>query len=217
MALLFERDEQLVPDLRMETIDLSPTDIKILTADVMKPALLPLKTPTPITEASFSQFTGLKTPTGLTPSASFGLDGPSFAAMFEQGSSTGPLSPIIPPNNTSSRSSVAEHLGPGGSNIPKRKDYVANKTSLPPTHKPARGRGRKHQLQMMTKEQIAEEAAQRAEKNRLAARECRMRRKNRETQLKQRVEELEAEKRAADKRIEQLLARIRLLESQAGR
>ena len=50
-------------------------------------------------------------------------------------------------------------------------------STLPKNHKPARGRKRSIQLRQMTKEQIEEEKFIRLEKNRLAAKGCRSKKK----------------------------------------
>lgn len=79
---------------------------------------------------------------------------------------------------------------------------------LPPDHRPARGRGRQNQLARMTKEQIEAEAEARLEKNRQAARECRLRRKQHVELLESRVAQLERERRQQDKIIKQLQAKL---------
>lgn len=62
---------------------------------------------------------------------------------------------------------------------------------LPADHRPARGRGRLHQLEKMTRVQIEAEAEARLEKNRQAARDCRRRRKEHAGVLQERVEYLQ--------------------------
>lgn len=62
---------------------------------------------------------------------------------------------------------------------------------LPADHRPARGRGRSHQLEKMTRVQIEAEAEARLEKNRQAARDCRLRRKQQVGVLQERVIGLE--------------------------
>jgi hypothetical protein len=79
---------------------------------------------------------------------------------------------------------------------------------LPPDHRPARGRGRQNQLARMTKAQIEAEAEARLEKNRQAARECRLRRKQHVELLENRVAQLERERRQQDKYIKQLQAKL---------
>lgn len=91
--------------------------------------------------------------------------------------------------------------------------FITGKRTLPPTHKPARGRGRRQQLKMMTEEQKEEEARERAAKNRLAAKECRLRRKGRETQLKERVAELEAQLLQSQQTVFRLKNRVTELEA----
>jgi len=65
----------------------------------------------------------------------------------------------------------------------------------------------------MTEEQIEEEAHDRAEKNRLAAKECRVRRKNREATLRDQVLRLQKIEAESQKKIKQLLAKVKLLEA----
>lgn len=79
---------------------------------------------------------------------------------------------------------------------------------LPVNHKPARGRGRQNQLAKMTKEQIEAEADARLEKNRQAARDCRLRRKQHTKFLEQKLAQLEKEKKAQDKLIRHLQAQL---------
>lgn len=86
------------------------------------------------------------------------------------------------------------------------------KSPLPADHQPARGRGRAAQLASMTKAQIAAESAIRAEKNRQAARECRLRRKDHVSNLKAKAVGLETRYSAAMKTIKQLQARVAELE-----
>lgn len=83
---------------------------------------------------------------------------------------------------------------------------------LPKDHKPARGRGRHLQLQTMTKVQIEAESVARQEKNRLAARECRVRRKNHVYGLQDQVAALEKKQRQSQAIIAKLRAKIVLLE-----
>jgi len=61
---------------------------------------------------------------------------------------------------------------------------------LPADHRPARGRGRSMQLKAMTREQIEAEAEARLEKNRQAARDCRLRRKQQVGLLTEQVQTL---------------------------
>lgn len=82
---------------------------------------------------------------------------------------------------------------------------IANDGVLPPDHRPARGRGRQQQLMRMTKEQRDAEAAARLEKNRVAARECRIRRKEHLSVLEDQVNEYEAR----DFEQQQLIASLR--------
>lgn len=79
---------------------------------------------------------------------------------------------------------------------------------LPDDHRPARGRGRQNQLAKMTAEQIEAEAGARLEKNRQAARDCRLRRKQYTMVLEDKVAQLEKDKRAQDKLIKSLQAQL---------
>ena len=56
-------------------------------------------------------------------------------------------------------------------------DYVLNTSSLPVDHKRARGRGRSLQLSKMSEEQREEEKLLTLEKNRLAAKDSRIKKK----------------------------------------
>lgn len=87
---------------------------------------------------------------------------------------------------------------------------------LPADHKPARGRGRQVQLQKMTKAQIEAEAEARLERNRQAARDCRLRRKIHIQGVEARCAELERENAEANRVIEELRARVRELEQQVA-
>ena len=69
-------------------------------------------------------------------------------------------------------------------------DYVLNTSSLPVDHKPARGRGRSLQLSKMSEEQREEETLLRLEKNRLAAKDSRIKKKRKLNESKDFVEEL---------------------------
>jgi len=60
-------------------------------------------------------------------------------------------------------------------------------------YRPARGRARAKQLAAMTPEQIDAEKAARLERNRLCARECRQRKKGRDNENQQIIDELRAE------------------------
>ena len=65
-------------------------------------------------------------------------------------------------------------------------------THLPKDWKPARGRGRIVQKSMMTKEQIEEERNYRLEKNRLAAKKIRNKKKRKFEEMEERIKVLEA-------------------------
>jgi len=98
------------------------------------------------------------------------------------------------------------------SSSPAVASHAVGKRTLSPSHKPARGRGRRHQLKHMTEAQIQEETEERAEKNRLAAKECRRRRKNRECGLRAQVSALEAKDIAAQTKIAELLHQVHALQ-----
>lgn len=83
---------------------------------------------------------------------------------------------------------------------------------LPLDHRPARGRGRAQQLKSMTKAQIEAEALAMQEKNRLAARELRLKRKKHEAQLEARVAELERKDAESKKLIAKLQAKLHWFE-----
>jgi len=90
----------------------------------------------------------------------------------------------------------------------------AGKRHLPVHHKPARGRGRKQQLENMSSEQLAEEAEERNAKNRQAAKDCRLRRRTREKQLKEHSGSLEKKFKDSQKQVARLQAQIRTLQKQ---
>lgn len=114
------------------------------------------------------------------------------------------------------RKSASPKKGPPKSPTRGRKNRKASKAkltaTLPADHQPARGRGRAAQLASMTKAQIATESAIRAEKNRQAARECRLRRKDHVSNLKAKASGLETKYAAALKTIMQLKAQVAELE-----
>lgn len=87
------------------------------------------------------------------------------------------------------------------------------KGQLPPDHKPARGRGRHIQLKKMTPEQRRAERIARAEKNRQAAREFRVRRKNHMTELESKVKTLEAREQEQQQKISELQWELNRLQS----
>jgi len=123
------------------------------------------------------------------------------------------------PSPLPARKSAYKKKGPPKS--PTRGRQKASKSKsrrecspLPPDHQPARGRGRAAQLASMTEAQIVAEAAIRAEKNRQAARECRLRRKDHVANLKTKASGLEKKYGAAMKTIKQLRARLAKLEQQ---
>lgn len=85
---------------------------------------------------------------------------------------------------------------------------------LPANHKPARGRGRSKQLAKMTQAQKKAEQQVRMEKNRLAAKEFRARRKNRVEALEQTVQEHEQRTQEQQESIHQLQQQVLLLKQQ---
>lgn len=100
------------------------------------------------------------------------------------------------------RSGITESVA-GSIPLPLPKDGP-----LPVDHRPARGRGRASQLRTMTKVQIEAERRAMQEKNRLAARELRLKRKEYEASLEARVSELEKKDMESLKMIEKLKARL---------
>lgn len=82
---------------------------------------------------------------------------------------------------------------------------------LPVNHKPARGRGRQQQLKSMTKQQIEAEAEARLEKNRLAARDCRLRRKYHLETLEAQINEYEERFVQQERTIADLRSQIKAL------
>jgi len=68
---------------------------------------------------------------------------------------------------------------------------IPEKSSLPKDWKPARGRGRKNQILNMTEEQINEEKTLRLEKNRIAAKNIRERKKKLIREMEEKIEFLE--------------------------
>lgn len=90
-------------------------------------------------------------------------------------------------------------------------DDIAKTGILPADHKPARGRGRHLQLQTMTAEMIAAEAASRLAKNRDAARDSRLKRKNHVVVLEGQVDVLQAKLAAAEGLIAKLQGQVKRL------
>lgn len=87
---------------------------------------------------------------------------------------------------------------------------------LPLDHRPARGRGRLNQLKQMTPQQRKAEAAARAEKNRQAARDFRLRRKYHVQELEDKVSALEEKDKVQSTRINELEAELEQLRSLIG-
>lgn len=79
---------------------------------------------------------------------------------------------------------------------------------LPANHRPARGRGRQNQLAKMSEQQIEAEALARLEKNRQAARDCRLRRKKHTEVLEQKVLQLEKKNKEQEQLIASLQAQL---------
>jgi len=96
----------------------------------------------------------------------------------------------------------------------KAKSRKALIAVLPEDHRPARGRGRSKQLQTMTKDMVKAEAAVRAEKNRVAAKECRARKKGFIDDLKSQISEFELKDKIAQKEIAHLKSRLEQMEKQ---
>ena len=89
---------------------------------------------------------------------------------------------------------MSENTSPTFFDDEKDTDYYSqllSTSSLPLNHKPAKGRGRSVQLSKMTKKQREEERLIRLEKNRLAAKDCRLKRKRQLTKMERRIEYLE--------------------------
>ena len=127
-------------------------------------------------------------------------------------------------------------LGKSSSSNPKKNSYdfsedeedsqyythLLNTSSLPVDHKPAKGRGRSLQLSKMTKKQREEEKLIRLEKNRLAAKDCRLKKKRQLTKMERKIEYLEniisSKKGAKDliKELKKKEQRIEILEEVAN-
>lgn len=104
-----------------------------------------------------------------------------------------------------------------------RKNLVIPKgSSLPSDHKPCRGRARIEQLKRMTKKQKREEFLLRLEKNRLAAKEVRKKKKEYICKIETQLEKLKQTLKGKDKEIRNLNIKIKFLtdqflENQAGK
>ena len=85
---------------------------------------------------------------------------------------------------------------------------------LPQGHRPARGRGRQIQLASMTPTQRAAEKHARLEKNRMAAKDFRIRRRNRILELEEKVSVCEGELAMKGNTIQQMQETIDLLRAQ---
>jgi len=122
-------------------------------------------------------------------------------------SSSSPPSPSPPP-------SPRPRATPGVTRPGAMKRVKGASPSLPANHKPARGRGRSKQLAKMSAAQRQAEKADRMEKNRVAAKEFRARRKNRVQALEQSVQEHEQRTRQQQQTILQLQQQVELLKQQ---
>lgn len=122
-------------------------------------------------------------------------------------SSSSPPSPSPPP-------SPRPRATPGVTRPGAMKRVKGASPSLPANHKPARGRGRSKQLAKMSAAQRQAEKADRMEKNRVAAKEFRARRKNRVQALEQTVQEHEQRTRQQQQTIVQLQQQVELLKQQ---
>ena len=95
---------------------------------------------------------------------------------------------------------------------------MINTSSLPVDHKPAKGRGRAVQLSKMTKQQREDEKLLKLEKNRLAAKGSRLRKKRKMCEMEERIAYLEniiSSKSGTKKLVEELKKkdeRIEILE-----
>lgn len=95
---------------------------------------------------------------------------------------------------------------------------LINTSSLPVDHKPAKGRGRAVQLSKMTKQQREDEKLLKLEKNRLAAKGSRLRKKRKMCEMEERITYLEniiSSKSGTKKLVEELKKkdeRIKILE-----
>lgn len=87
---------------------------------------------------------------------------------------------------------------------------------LPSDHRPARGRGRQQQLKHMSVEQIEAEAEARLEKNRLAARDCRLRRKEHMAELEETMQMYITRDNEQKNLIAKLQAQVRELQRANG-
>jgi len=91
---------------------------------------------------------------------------------------------------------------------------VLSNGELPKGHRPARGRGRQIQLAAMTPAQRAAEKHARLEKNRMAAKDFRIRRRNRIIELEEKVGQCEQRIESKDVTINHMQQTIDLLRSQ---
>lgn len=180
----------------------APDSFRLLEVDdLITSPIVPANTAAPIVPASLPNFTINSSNTRRTSTR----NRPSSVSTSKSPKSPKSNSKRNSPNNS-------PVLSPSPA-CPSSPNHTVGKRTLPPQHKPARGRGRKHQLKHMTEEQIEEEAHDRAEKNRLAAKECRVRRKNREATLRDQVLRLQKIEAESQKKIKQLLAKVKLLEA----
>lgn len=96
-------------------------------------------------------------------------------------------------------------------NISDEKTLLDKYKTLPLDHKPARGRARMYQKTSMSKKQLKEESEIRLEKNRLAAKECRKRKKEYIDDLETRIENYKFLLKDQEKEIIFLKNKIKIL------
>lgn len=220
--------DHMVPDMdfNLNTMEVSDSDFSILAGTLAKP-VLPLRTRENSLAHKISHLLG-SDEVEMRPSRPEIMPILTDFADLESTSNVKLESsppPIIPKNmctppisrENSSNPPVSRDgsLSPAWSFSESKKSKpseIVTRKTLPLQHKAARGRGRKRQLKNMSEEQIKEEALDRAARNRLAAKECRARRKDRELKLKKRVTDLEAREKISQKTIKELLKKIKLLE-----
>jgi hypothetical protein len=153
-----------------------------------------------LTQPSRSVRTGVAVPrcvselVGPTPSSSSSMS--SSASKFKTGKK----------RTASEMGRTGTSPTSGGSSVPTTP--IQAPIYLPQGHRPARGRGRQRQLKEMTAEQIVEEKETRNLKNRLAARDCRARKKQHTELLEAQVDALAAKDRNNQLIIKQLRAKI---------
>lgn len=187
-------------------------------------------TPSPTPDA-ISRFAD-KSPTAMISSSDHGYDSPAPSTVVTTTRSGRKvtmrvkLEPSPEPRDTRSsgrRGGAIRSTGSAASRT-RREALRANASPLPiqaggvlpVDHRPARGRGRQQQLKRMTLEQREAEAAARLEKNRVAARECRVRRKEHLAILEEQVADYEARDREQRKLIAKLNTEISNLKAKVA-